>query len=179
MLVVEEQLRVLGRVTSQALTYHRSHIEPKEFDLVHIAEAALKLHADRLNRHGVTVERRFRGPATALMQGGEILQVLSNLILNAADVLDRGKGRLSVRVCADREYVHLMVSDSGPGVPENIRTRLFSPYATGKKSGTGLGLWLSKRIIEKHGGTLRFRTLPAGARKGTSFRLTLPRVAAA
>lgn len=175
---IEEQLKILGSVTRQALTYHRPQAEAKEFDLIHIAEAALKLHTDKFVRHGVTVERRFCGPATATMQGSEILQVLSNLLLNAVDVLDRGHGRISVRVGSNAHMVHLMVSDNGPGVSQEIVPRMFAPYATSKKHGTGLGLWLSKRIVEKHGGTLRFRT-SRGSKSGTCFRLSLPRIATA
>jgi len=173
--VIEDQLRILGGVTSQALTYHRNHAEAKEFDLVHIAEAVLKLHADKLVRHGIRVELRLRGPATATMQGNEILQVLSNLLLNATDVLDRGDGKISIRVSSDPGWVHLMISDNGPGVSKTIISKLFSPYATSKRQGNGLGLWLSKRIVEKHGGSIRFRTANTGARSGTSFRLNLPR----
>lgn len=177
--VIEEQLRMLGGVTSQALTYHRTYVQAKELDLVQIAEAALKLHADKFIRHNVTVERRLRGPATAVMHGSEILQVLSNLLLNAVDVLDRGHGRLSVRVGGNATNVYLMVSDNGPGISKEMISHLFAPYATSKKNGTGLGLCLSRRIVEKHGGTLRFRTTNRVGRSGTHFRLSLPRSAEA
>lgn len=112
------------------------------------------------------------------MQGSEILQVLSNLLLNAVDVLDRGEGKVSVRVRGDANTIHLMVSDNGPGISKEIVPKMFAPYATSKKHGTGLGLWLSRRIVEKHGGSLRFRT-SRGKKSGTSFRLSLPRSARA
>jgi signal transduction histidine kinase len=87
MLVIEEQLQILGKVTRQALTFHREHTDARECDLVEIAESALKLHADKLHRHGITVDRQFRGPASANVFGSEILQVISNLVLNAVDAL--------------------------------------------------------------------------------------------
>jgi signal transduction histidine kinase len=174
MLIIEEQLRTLGRVTNQALTFHREQAEAKDFNLVEIAESALKLHADKLIRHGITVERRFLGPAIARVYGSEILQVVSNLILNAVEALPRGQGRLCVRVGRHSQSVHITISDNGPGIPERFAARLFEPYVTSKISGTGLGLWLSKRIVSKHRGTLRFRTSQKAHRRGTAFRISLP-----
>lgn len=174
MAVIEEQLATLGRVTRQALTFVREQSEAKEIDLIEIAESALKLHKDKLVRHGVDVQRRFRGPAIAKVFGSEILQVVSNLILNAVDVLDRQKGRLCVCVKSCPKCMHITVSDNGPGIPEKYASRLFEPYLTSKASGTGLGLWLSTRIINKHGGTLRFRTSRKQGQSGTTFRINLP-----
>jgi signal transduction histidine kinase len=174
MLVIEEQLATLGRVTSQALTFHREHAEAKEFDLVDIAESALQLHADKLARHQISIDRQFQGPARATVFGSEILQVLSNLILNAVDALPRGEGRISVRVKSTGQSVHILVSDNGEGIPDEFSSRLFEPYVTSKISGTGLGLWLSHRIVSKHRGTLRFRSSRKQGRSGTSFRISLP-----
>jgi signal transduction histidine kinase len=135
MLVIEEQLATLGRVTSQALTFHREHAEAKEFDLVDIAESALRLHADKLARHQISVDRQFQRPAKATVFGSEILQVLSNLILNAVDALPRGQGRISVRVKSRGQSVHILVSDNGEGIPDEFSSRLFEPYVTSKISG--------------------------------------------
>jgi signal transduction histidine kinase len=174
MLVIEGQLETLGRVTSQALTFHREQAEAKEFDLVDIAESALRLHADKLSRHQINIDRQFQGPARATVFGSEILQVLSNLILNAVDALPRDEGRISIRVKRSGQLVHILVSDNGEGIPDDFSSRLFEPYVTSKISGTGLGLWLSQRIISKHRGTLRFRTSQRKSRTGTSFRISLP-----
>ena len=173
MQVVEEQLRTLGRVTAQVLTYHRQQSQAKEFDLIEIAESALRLHAEKLSRHGLRVDRRFRGPVMVEIFGSEILQVVSNLVLNAVEAqLEGGEMLISVKRC--HECVQLTVIDRGPGIPEAFANRLFEPYVTTKATGTGLGLWLSRRIVEKHRGTLRFRTSRDAARSGTAFRLTLP-----
>lgn len=175
MLVIEEQLQILGQVTSQALTFHREQPEAKAFDLVQIAESALKLHAQKLVRQGVAVERRFRGPAVTKIFTSEMLQVVSNLLLNAIEVLPRGEGRICVCVKTCHHCVHVTVADNGPGIPEHFAQQLFQPYVTSKSSGTGLGLWLSHRIIGKHSGTLRFRTCRRPQSSGTIFRICLPR----
>jgi hypothetical protein len=88
--IVEQQLAILREVTGQA--------EAQDWDLVAITESALKLHADKITRHGVTVDSRFQRPAVARAFGTEILQVVSNLILNALDALPRENGRISFRV---------------------------------------------------------------------------------
>jgi len=172
--VIEDQLKTLGRVTSQALTFHREQQAAKEVDLVEIAESAVKLHSDKLTRHRIEVKRRFRGPALATVFASEILQVVSNLILNAVDVLDDGKGAICIGVKRCPQSIQITVADNGPGIPDSIAARVFEPYATSKASGTGLGLWLSSRIIAKHGGTLRFRTSRAEGKTGTTFRINLP-----
>jgi signal transduction histidine kinase len=175
--IIDEQLVTLGRVTSQALTFHRQQNEAKEVDLVEIATSAIKLHADRLARHGVVLEQRFRGPAIAKVFGTEILQVISNLLMNAIDAVPANEGRLLIGVKLAGNCVHICVHDSGPGIPESVVDRLFEPYATSKPAGTGLGLWLSKRIVSKHRGSLRFRTSRSRGACGTMFRISLPRSA--
>ena len=177
--VIEDQLKILGRVTKQALTFHREHSDASELDLVEIAEAALKLHSDKLTRHGIQVDRRFRGPAMVRVSGSQILQVISNLILNATEVLSRGTGRICVSVKRCPRCVHMTVSDNGPGIPERYASRLFEPFVTSKASGTGLGLWLSARIITKHQGSLRFRTSRREGKTGTTFRIQLPNISVA
>jgi signal transduction histidine kinase len=178
MCVIEEQLKTLGRVTSRALTFHRDRTDAHEFDLADIAESALRLHADKLSRHSIAIDRQFRGPACAIVFESEILQVLSNLILNAVDALPRGTGRISIRVKRSWQSVHILIADNGSGIPDKFASRLFQPYITSKDSGTGLGLWLSHRIITRHRGTLRFRTSQKKDRTGTSFRISLPSIEA-
>lgn len=172
--IVEQQLAILSQVTSQALTFHRVQAEARDWDLVEIAESALKLHAEKIARHRITVVPSFQRPAVTRAFGTEILQVISNLLLNAMDALPRENGRISFRVRTRGRSVHITISDNGKGMPAEVAGRLFEPYMTTKVKGTGLGLWLSKRIIVKHNGTLRFRTSQRAGRCGTSFRITLP-----
>ena len=172
--IVEQQLAILSQVTSQALTFHRVQPEARDWDVAEITESALKLHTEKIARHGITVESRFQRPAVTRAFGTEILQVVSNLLLNAMDSVPRENGRLSIRVRMRSRSVHITISDNGSGVPTHVAEHLFEPYITTKTHGTGLGLWLSKRIITKHNGTLRFRTSQRAGQRGTSFRITLP-----
>ena len=174
MSVIEDQLTTLGRVTRQSLTFHREQAALGEFYLADITEAALKLHSDKMIRHGVLLDHRLRRPAKILAFGSEILQVVSNLILNALDAVPPSGGRLYVRVGATTRAVSMTLTDNGSGIPKEAASKLFQPYFTSKPTGTGLGLWLSERIVKRHGGTLRFRSSRLSLWQGTSFRLELP-----
>jgi signal transduction histidine kinase len=108
-----------------------------------------------------------------------VRQIVSNLVSNAIDACDAGN-RISVRVAArSRAGVAgglILVSDTGCGIPEEIRSLVFDPFFTTKRDvGTGLGLWVSKGITEKHGGSLRFRSSVNPGWHGTVFSLFLPR----
>jgi len=176
--VVEQQLAILSKITSQALAFHRTQAEAQPCDLISIAESCLQLHAEKIARRGVRVETRFQRPAMTRAFETEILQVVSNIILNALDALPCNNGRISLRVRTYAQSVHITISDNGSGIPLHIAKQLFEPYMTSKAQGTGLGLWLSKRIVAKHNGTLRFRTCQREERSGTSFRVSLPLVRA-
>ncbi len=103
---------------------------------------------------------------------GEIKQVIVNLLVNAAHaIVDRGTITISTR--ADEKYVYLSIGDTGSGIaPENLR-RIFDPFFTTKPvgKGTGLGLWISSSIVQKHGGTI---SVNSELGKGTTFTVKLP-----
>lgn len=174
--IVEQQLVTLSQVTRQALAFHRTQADAHDWDVSEIAESALKLHTDKIARHRITVKSSFERPAVCRVIGTEILQVISNLLLNAVDALPNEDGIIYFRVHKRGNFVCIMISDNGIGMPADVARRLFEPYMTTKVQGTGLGLWLSKRIIAKHNGTLRFRTSQQPSRRGTSFRISLPLV---
>jgi signal transduction histidine kinase len=171
---VEQQLALLGKVTSPALAFHRKEGEPKEWDLVEIAESALKLHAVKIARQGAIAHTKCDRQARVRVIGTEILQVVSNLILNAIDALPEVDGQIHVRVRTHGKCVHMVIADNGSGIPSHIAPRLFEPFFTSKPDGTGIGLWLSKRLISKHSGKLAFRSSQAADRRGTAFRISLP-----
>jgi signal transduction histidine kinase len=102
----------------------------------------------------------------------QFVQVVFNLVLNAIDATGKG-GRIEVTTDTAADDVILVVSDDGTGIDPAHRGRLFRPYFTTKKHGTGLGLFVIRRIVEQHGGTVGVESEPG---KGTTFRVTLPAV---
>jgi two-component system OmpR family sensor kinase len=108
------------------------------------------------------------GPATVRADPARLRQVLANLLANAAQA---GAHRAELRGGVQDGAVHLIVADDGPGVAAELRARLFEPFATSRPGGTGLGLAVSRRIVERHGGALRL----ASESPGAVFELVLPR----
>jgi signal transduction histidine kinase len=117
-----------------------------------------------------SVALRFRelsiaatGDATAIADAARLRQALLNLLLNAVDAT-AGRGPVRVELQAAADETRVAVVDGGPGVAPELRGRLFEPFATGKASGTGLGLAVARKIVERHGGRLDYVTSDRGAR---------------
>ncbi|HUJ25818.1 MAG TPA: ATP-binding protein [Myxococcales bacterium] len=115
----------------------------------------------------VKVKREYPGSLPVLnADGGRLRQVFTNLLVNAAQA--QGQGEIVLRSWAPQGRLHVQVQDFGPGVPKGLK--LFDPFETRKQGGTGLGLYVAKRLVERHGGTLRL----AGGPPGAVFEVTLP-----
>ncbi len=99
-------------------------------------------------------------------------QVVLNIVLNAAEAMVQG-GELRVSSSPDvaRKSVELRISDTGPGIPDDVRARIFEPFFTTKKTGTGLGLAVAYGIIERHHGRIRIDTARG---RGTTFTISVP-----
>jgi signal transduction histidine kinase len=107
-----------------------------------------------------------------LVDQDKLLRVLQNLVNNAVEALGRTGGHITIRGVAVEGGHDITVSDDGPGIPETIRERLFQPFVThGKTNGTGLGMAITKSIVEAHKGRISFTT-KSGV--GTTFRIFLP-----
>ena len=108
--------------------------------------------------------------ATASIDEAQIRQALVNLVRNAREAMPKG-GEVVVRIASDDDSVSICVDDGGPGVPEHVRAAIFDPFTTTKRHGTGLGLAVTKSIIEAHGGTISCMLRHEG---GTRFEIVLP-----
>ena len=102
-----------------------------------------------------------------------IEQVLLNLITNAAETLNQEEtpGRIGIQTRQQDHQVRIRVEDSGDGIPEDLREKIFDPFYTTKHGSSGIGLSISQRIVEDHGGTL---TVEPGQWGGAAFTITLP-----
>ena len=141
-----------------------------EVDVLEGIEDTLAVLAHKLG--GLSVTREYEeGLPSVRANGSELNQVWTNLIDNAADAVD-GRGRIGIRAFRDDRYVVVEVSDSGPGVPRQVRDRVFEPFFTTKPvgEGTGLGLDIVRRVVSGHGGKVSLRSEPGE----TTFRVQLP-----
>jgi signal transduction histidine kinase len=145
-------------------------------DLREAVAQARDLVRARAEQQGVAVEVRGPDrPVVGWVDRGQFGTVLVNLFLNALDAMPKG-GRLEVDLVETPEGgVRLTVQDTGPGIPPEMAGRLFTPFATTKPTGTGLGLSLSRRIMREHGGDVTAHDRPES---GACFVVELPPVAA-
>lgn len=118
---------------------------------------------------GVKVRRSFAELPPVEGDAGRLRQVFANLLQNAAQAQGEGEVRLAAE--PDGSAVRVRVEDDGPGVPPEVRQRLFDLFVTGKANGTGLGLALCRRLVERHGGTVALVPEP---RQGSTFEVRLP-----
>ena len=139
-------------------------------DLNEVVERVLSLYHARAGSARIETALGARLPTVAADRD-LIARALGNLVANALEAMPEG-GTLAVRTQAVPEGVALEVSDTGPGLTEEQRTRLFTPYYTTKKGGTGLGLAIVQGIVSDHGGRIEVASAPG---TGTTFTLVLPR----
>jgi signal transduction histidine kinase len=171
--MIEEQLDHVRRIARQTLKFYKQG-EPESVDLVGLAKAALRLHDRNIAAKRLTLRTDLRTEAHALAHPGDMLQVVSNLLINALDALPE-EGTLYLRVRQSNNEVHVTVADNGHGIPRAAMDKIFNPFFTTKKEhGTGLGLAISRSIIERHKGRIRMRSSVRRNRSGTVFRISLP-----
>lgn len=171
---LETELANVIRIAKQTLGFYGPAEALRPVNLVEVAESALLVHGRKLSAKKVKLVKRLVDEATVKIHPGEMLQVLSNLIANAVDALPE-EGTLSLRLRKSRNEVHLMIVDDGHGIPAPLMDKVFEPFFTTKKEqGTGLGLALSKAIVERHKGRIRTRSRVSEGRSGTAFRISLP-----
>jgi signal transduction histidine kinase len=172
--MADEQLATLGQITTQTLGFARSSQSARPIDLAELAEAALRIHRRKIEDKQVHLVKDLPRDLIAEVHTGEILQVISNLIVNAVDALPNG-GILSLRVRKVQGKIRFSIADNGHGIPAEYSREIFQPFFTTKReSGTGLGLAISKKIIERHNGVIRMRSSVRPGKSGTIFHICLP-----
>jgi signal transduction histidine kinase len=166
-------------ITLQTLRFNRQQSKPVEVDMAELLRTVMALYTGRIMVRSIDADLKLMPSPRVLSLEGEIRQVMNNLVRNALDAMSSG-GRLLVRLHPQRDWhtgvkgVRLTVADTGEGIRPEMRAHLFEPFQTTKEmTGTGLGLWVSKGIVEKHGGSIRTRTR-SDKRHGTVFTVWLP-----
>jgi two-component system, chemotaxis family, CheB/CheR fusion protein len=177
----QEEVKNIGQITKLTLGFHREgedfrSTEVRASDLI---DGILTLYGQRIESLGVAIEKRYDSAGAVTANAGELRQVLSNLIVNATEALAKTGSKLLIHVCdspdwkgVGRKGVRITIADNGSGIPREVRQKLFEPFFTTKgEKGTGLGLWVSRSLVEKHRGRLQVRSVPG---VGTAFSMFLP-----
>jgi signal transduction histidine kinase len=174
--LAQHELARISEIVSQTLRFHRAPAKPAFTDMGELAASALALFQGKLNKCKITAHIDAR-ETYAFCSSGEIRQAMVNLIGNALDAMPNG-GKLYVRVSScsrkDFHYARLTVADTGTGIRPEVQPHLYTQFFTTKGSGgTGLGLWLTRDVVLRNGGRLRFRTRTKPP-TGTAFTIYLP-----
>ncbi len=178
--LAQKELDRVAQITVQTLRFYRRSTRAAYSDVHELIDTVLTIFDARLRRAQIKVVRELRPIPHVFAHDGEIRQVLANLVGNAIDALPEG-GCLFLRTApaahSSRSGISITIADTGSGMDGATLERIFEPFFSTKGiTGTGLGLWISQEIVERHHGTLRVRSRFSGydARGGTVFRIFLP-----
>ncbi|MER2565908.1 MAG: ATP-binding protein, partial [Myxococcaceae bacterium] len=159
--ITEEYLK-MARLPAPAL---------RNEDLVEIVQSVIGFSKEELERAQVTVSTSLPGaPLTIQADEGQLRQVFLNLFRNAREAMTAG-GALRISVATEGAEAVVRVEDTGPGLPAEVRDRLFEPFFSTKARGTGIGLSLSRQIVEAHGGKIG---IDDSVQQGTTFVMRFP-----
>jgi PAS domain S-box-containing protein len=175
------ELDRVAHIARQTLGFYRDTSSPIRFNLTQSLDDLLLLYETRFESRKISVVRQYDKAIQITALAGEIRQALSNLITNAIDAMPFG-GSLIVRVSRSHAWtnseapgVRITILDTGSGIAPRHMSKLFQPFFTTKADvGTGLGLWITRNIVEKHGGAIHARSRTGPAEHGTAFSIFLP-----
>ncbi len=176
--IADAELQRLSHIARTSLKFYRQSTSPSLVSVKDLLESVLMVYQARITKCQISLRRKYRDDPELLCFPGELQQVFTNLISNALDALGEG-GTLQVAVregyggteCAQRG-VRVTIADSGKGMDHATKSRLFEPFFTTKAdTGTGLGLWVTKGIIDKHRAGIKVLTAPG---RGTAVSVFFP-----
>lgn len=176
------ELARVSHITNHTLRFHRQSSHASDVNLAEVMDSVLALYRPRMVNSGITVDQRYDPMPCITGYSSELRQVFANLLSNAFDATrNGGRIRVSIRQSIHRktglEGVRVSVADTGHGMDTEIRQRIFEPFFTTKGiNGTGLGMWVSAEIVEKHGGRFHIRSSCTAAQRGTVMSIFFPKV---
>lgn len=174
----EAELERVSHIARQTLGYYRDTRTPAEVYLHDLMETVLTVYKGKLFSLGTVVDAKFNDLRKVRVRSGEIVQVFSNVVSNALDAMPRG-GRLSISMNSatvlEKEGVQTVVADNGSGISREHLARLFEPFFTTKGNlGNGIGLWIARQLVERHGGHISISSSTGGDETGTVVTIFLP-----
>ena len=174
----DDELSRVSHIVKQTLGFYRETAAPSPFAVADVINGMLLVYGSKIRSRKISIQVEVPEQLTIDTVVGEFRQVLANIFQNALEAVSVG-GVIRVRVSKTRhgsaDAVRVTVADNGPGINALDLRRIFDPFFTTKKDlGTGLGLWVSKGIVEKHGGHLQVRSSTNTQKSWTVFSLVWP-----
>lgn len=178
--MADAELKRIAHITRQTLGFYRESSAPITFHLSILLDSVLDLLQAKMISKRAIIDRQCEEQLQMTAFQGELRQVVSNLLMNSLDAIaEAGRITLRAAICEGfrgaRNSIRITISDNGQGMNDVALGQIFQPFFTTKGSiGNGLGLWVSKQIVEKHGGSIQVRSQTNGPRRGTTFSVVLP-----
>jgi PAS domain S-box-containing protein len=173
----ESELGRVSHIAKQTLGYYREHAAASVASLAEIAEHAITIYEPRCTAAGIAVEKSLLSSRKVVLRRGEMMQVISNLIVNAIYAMPGG-GTLSISVSDTTnpaDGVALNVADNGAGIAQDVLPKVFDAFFTTRATvGTGIGLFIAKNFVEGHGGQISIESHTQPETHGTTVRIFLP-----
>lgn len=178
--MADDEIRRVAHLVRKTLSFYRADVSPAPAKIAEIVDEVLWLYSKRIRDGSVNIVKQYAPCDEILCKSGEVRQVLTNVFVNALDAVGTG-GTIIVRVSPSHDWsngghagIRVTIADTGGGIPSEVRAQLFTPFFSLKGDrGTGLGLWISKGIMERNGGRIRFRSRTAQP-SGTVFCIFIP-----
>jgi PAS domain S-box-containing protein len=173
----EDELGRVSHIAKQTLGYYREHAAASLASLSDLADHALTIYEPRCTAVGITIRKSINPTTKVVLRRGEMLQVISNLIVNSIYAMPDG-GTLSISVCnaaSEKNGVVLTVEDDGVGIGSKDLPKVFEAFFTTRATvGTGIGLFVAKQFVEGHGGKISIESDSESEKPGTTVRVFLP-----
>lgn len=176
----QQELVRVSQIAAQTLTFNRQRDIKGEASVSALLDSVLVLYQGRLAGSQIVVERRYQNTAPFLCYPGELRQLFANLIGNAFDATRKGgcillRERTATHPKTGQSGILITVADTGHGMSAEVKAHLFEAFKSTKgNNGSGLGLWISKGIIEKHCGSIQCRSSTEPKVHGTVFTIFIP-----
>jgi len=174
LLTAERELERVSHIARQTLGYYRDPGPPSEIQIDHLLEEVLNVYQSKLIAGNVAVDCAFTNHRPISASRDELMQIFSNLILNAVDAMPDG-GVLTIKTREVGDGVEIIVRDKGTGISRENLDRVFEPFFSTKgQHGTGIGLWVARQLLEKRGGSIHLQSSTEFPRNGTTVSVFIP-----
>jgi PAS domain S-box-containing protein len=176
----DEELRRISHITQQTLGFHRGASAPTAVSVSAALDSAVDLLRGKIRLRNARVEKKYKSDAQVMGVSNELRQVFANILANSLEAIaDNGAIKLHISrstcMVSGIPHVRVAIADNGKGIDPATLPRIFEPlFSTKESTGSGLGLWVSKQIIEKHKGAIRMRSSTKAQHRGTTFCVIIP-----
>jgi PAS domain S-box-containing protein len=169
-----EEAQRAGEITRQTLSYYRDCRSTSAVNVVETLEHLLRWKTKKMAAKHIDLQTEFGDVPPIKCFAGELRQVFENVIENAIDAVSE-HGHIRIRVRTHGEKLVVSICDDGPGIAPEVLAKIFDPFFTTKlQNGSGLGLWVSQGVVQKHGGIICVRSSETPEKHGTVFSVVLP-----